>query len=70
MFEDIINTPKKEKEKGLYVCNIAKDCDHELCLHRWPHDCNLLGRPEQPEDEDACDCSKVKCQYGGICIPA
>jgi len=70
MFEDIITKKEAEVEPRLHMCAISIVCDQEFCLHKHPHYQNELGRPEQPEDESPCDCSKIQCGKNYVvCIP-
>ena len=72
MFEDLIK-PKCKISHQYYMCKYAILCDSIHCLHKQPHGNTELGRPEQPEGEDPCDCSKVICEYkrtsGAVCKP-
>jgi hypothetical protein len=64
MFEDLIIKPKKDgPKKQLYRCEHADQCNADFCLHKEPHYKTELGRPEQPENEEPCDCSVHECKY-------
>ena len=65
MFEDIIpETPDGSTVKEiLYICSKAKECNADFCLHKEPHGRTELGRPDQPENEEPCDCSVCECKY-------
>ena len=77
MFEDLIDKKIKGKCKEiLYICPKAQECNAEFCLHKSPHGKTELGRPDQPENENPCDCSIHVCDYFPIlkngkvvCVP-
>ena len=71
MFEDILKEKEvTEEEPLLHICTLINTCNEEFCLHKQPHYQNELGRPEQPDDDSPCDCSKIKCgKHLAVCIP-
>ena len=62
MFEDLI-IKKLNIDSELYICENADRCNADFCLHKEPHGKTELGRPDQPEDDDPCDCSIHECKY-------
>ena len=71
MFEDILKEKgATEAEPLFHKCALTNTCNEGFCLHKHPHYQNKLGRPEQPDDESPCDCSKIKCgKHLAVCIP-
>lgn len=77
MFEDFIpKKPDNAVKEILYICPKANECNADFCLHKEPHYKTELGRPDQPENEDPCDCSIHECKYflvkkgRVVCVPA
>lgn len=63
MFEDLIpETPDDAVKETLYICSRAKKCGSEFCLHKEPHGRTELGRPDQPDHDEPCDCSIHECK--------
>lgn len=63
MFEDLIADVEDDEKMILYICERTESCDSIYCLHKEPHGKTELGRPDQPENEEPCDCSQVSCKY-------